>query len=142
MTDILGGSNNGHAGAVWKAKWADPEYGQIIASCGYDKQFIIWEETENKDNNSKKQWSKRYLNLCRDNVKDIKFAPRHLGLQLAVALENGNVIIYEAKDLNNLTSWTEIFDIKTNSTGCNCLSWNPAFDELPMIVVGCNDYQT
>jgi hypothetical protein len=61
---------------------------------------------------------------------------------LAVALHNGNVIIYEAKDLNNLTSWTEIFDIKINSTACTCLSWNPAFDEFPMIVVGCNDIAT
>lgn len=59
---------------------------------------------------------------------------------LAVAVANGSVYIYEAKDLNNLNSWTEIFEIKTNSTGCNCLSWNPAFDEPPMLVVGSSDF--
>ena len=48
----------GHAGAVWKVKWADPEFGQIIASCGYDKQVFIWEEVENIDS-GKKQWVKR-----------------------------------------------------------------------------------
>jgi hypothetical protein len=65
-----------------------------------------------------------------------------MGLILAVALANGSVFIYEAKDLINLTSWTEIFEIKANSTSCNCLSWNPAFDEPPMIVVGSNDFST
>lgn len=25
-----------HKGAIWKVAWADPEFGSIIASCGYD----------------------------------------------------------------------------------------------------------
>lgn len=45
MTDELGGTQ-GHTGAIWKVKWADPEFGQVIASCGYDKQVILWEENE------------------------------------------------------------------------------------------------
>ena len=48
---------------------------------------------------------------------------------LAVAVADGTVSIFEAKDLNNLSSWIEVYTIKTNSSGCNCLSWNPAFDE-------------
>ena len=52
MSAELGGST-GHSGAVWKVKWADPEFGSIIASSGYDKQVFIWEETENKDSNKK-----------------------------------------------------------------------------------------
>ena len=40
--------NEGHTGAVWRVAWADPEFGEngILASCGYDKQVIIWSETE------------------------------------------------------------------------------------------------
>jgi len=43
----LAGSE-GHTGAVWRVAWADPEFGpnSILASCGYDKQVIIWSETE------------------------------------------------------------------------------------------------
>ena len=40
--------NEGHSGAVWRVAWADPEFGEngILASCGYDKQIIIWGEIE------------------------------------------------------------------------------------------------
>lgn len=43
----------GHTGAVWRITWADPEYGEngILASCGYDKQVIIWSETETQKQN-------------------------------------------------------------------------------------------
>lgn len=63
-----------------------------------------------------------------------------MGLILAVAVSNGSVLIYEARDLQNLSTWTESHDIKTMSAGCNCISWNTAFDEFPMIVVGCHKY--
>ena len=56
---------------------------------------------------------------------------------IAVAVANGHIVVYEAKDITNLTIWTEVYDIKTNSLGCTCLDWNPAFDEPPMIIVGC-----
>ena len=59
---------------------------------------------------------------------------------LAVAVSNGLVLIYEARDALNLTTFTETCVINTMSPGCNCLSWNPAFDESPMIVVGCQKY--
>ena len=72
-------------------------------------------------------------------MQDIKFAPSHMGLIIAIGVANGIVYIYEAKDLSNLASWAEVYQIKTNSLGCNCISWNPAFDEPPMIVVGCSE---
>ena len=75
----------------------------------------------------------------KEAINDIKFAPRHWGLLIAVAISDGTVKIYAAKDLNNLTQWHETNEIRTNSFGCNCLSWNPAFDEPQMFIVGCND---
>lgn len=76
---------SGHNGVVWKVKWGNPEFGQIIASCAYDKQVFIWEETENKDTN-KKSWNKKYSQVLKENAQDIKFAPKHLGLILAIAV--------------------------------------------------------
>lgn len=34
----------GHTGPVWKVVWGHPEYGQILASCSFDRSVIIWEE--------------------------------------------------------------------------------------------------
>lgn len=33
-----------HTGAVWQVCWAHPKFGNIIASCSYDKRVIIWKE--------------------------------------------------------------------------------------------------
>eukprot|EP00761_Pharyngomonas_kirbyi_P013569 gb/GECH01013598.1/.p1 GENE.gb/GECH01013598.1/~~gb/GECH01013598.1/.p1 ORF type:complete len:509 (+),score=132.06 gb/GECH01013598.1/:1-1527(+) len=33
-----------HKGSVWRVAWAHPEYGQILASCSYDRSVVIWEE--------------------------------------------------------------------------------------------------
>jgi len=34
----------GHEGPVWQVAWAHPKYGNIIASCSYDRKVIIWRE--------------------------------------------------------------------------------------------------
>jgi WD40 repeat protein len=34
-----------HSGSVWQLDWAHPEFGQVLASCSYDRQVTIWEET-------------------------------------------------------------------------------------------------
>ena len=34
-----------HDGPVWQLAWAHPMYGNMIASCGYDRKVIIWKET-------------------------------------------------------------------------------------------------
>lgn len=93
--------NLGHPAAVLRVKWADPEFGNILASCSYDRQVFIWEEVESKDF-SKKSWTRRYNQIEKETIQDIKFAPRHWGLMLAVAVADGSVKIYAAKDLNNM----------------------------------------
>jgi nucleoporin SEH1 len=32
-----------HNGSIWKVEWANPEFGQIIASCSFDRTVMIWE---------------------------------------------------------------------------------------------------
>lgn len=31
-------------GSVWRITWAHPEYGQVIATCSFDRTIAIWEE--------------------------------------------------------------------------------------------------
>jgi hypothetical protein len=33
----LSASGRAHSGAVYRVAWAHPEFGQIVASCSYDK---------------------------------------------------------------------------------------------------------
>jgi nucleoporin SEH1 len=33
-----------HVGSIWKVVWAHPEFGQVIASCSFDKTICIWHE--------------------------------------------------------------------------------------------------
>ena len=37
-----------HSGAVWQVCWAHPKFGNIIASCSYDKRVMIWKEEQNR----------------------------------------------------------------------------------------------
>jgi nucleoporin SEH1 len=90
--------SEGHTGAVWRVTWADPEFGgenAILASCGYDKQVILWSETEtSRQSEQKKQFHKKTSFILKDSAQDIKFAPKHHGLMLAVAVANGQIKIY------------------------------------------------
>jgi len=29
---------------VWKVTWAHPEFGQVLASCSFDRTAAVWEE--------------------------------------------------------------------------------------------------
>jgi hypothetical protein len=74
----------------------------------------------------------------KEAVNDIKFAPRHWGLIIVIAVADGTINMHQATDLNNLTQWKEgLYKMKINKFGCNCLSWNHAFDEPQMFIVGC-----
>lgn len=33
-----------HHGSVWKVTWANPDFGQILATCSFDQTVSIWEE--------------------------------------------------------------------------------------------------
>ena len=33
-----------HSGSVWKVTWAHPEFGQVLATCSFDRTALIWEE--------------------------------------------------------------------------------------------------
>lgn len=112
-----------HNGPVWKLEWAHPEFGQVLASCSFDRTVCIWEEPQQQaaaaeptSNNATptttttttigSNWiQKSTLVDSTDNVVDIKFAPRHLGLKLATCSLDGHVRVYEAIDVMNLAHW-------------------------------------
>ncbi|OWZ23336.1 LOW QUALITY PROTEIN: Nucleoporin [Phytophthora megakarya] len=75
---------------------------------------------------------------ARDSVHDVKFAPRHLGLRLATASEDGFVRMYEEIDVINLSHWPLQEEFLADKGGVTCVSWNKSRFDVPKIVVGGN----
>eukprot|EP01130_Rhizamoeba_saxonica_P009652 TRINITY_DN3936_c0_g1_i1.p1 TRINITY_DN3936_c0_g1~~TRINITY_DN3936_c0_g1_i1.p1 ORF type:complete len:309 (-),score=71.24 TRINITY_DN3936_c0_g1_i1:1586-2512(-) len=125
-----------HDGPVYKVVWAHPEFGQIIASCSFDREVCIWEEIED---DGRREWKERIaLKDSTDSVLDIEFAPRHLGLKLSTCSMDGYVRIYNSIDMANLQQWplSGSFEVERYG-GVKCLSWNTSpFEDSAKIVVG------
>lgn len=139
-----------HSGSVWRVTWAHPEFGQVLATCSFDRTATIWEEVSaggdpghehggGSGSESSSSWVKRTsLVDSRTSVTDVKFAPKHLGLQLATCSSDGMVRIYEAPDVMNLSQWSPQLEINSKMS-CSCIGWNPSRAHLPMIAVGSDD---
>lgn len=66
------------SGSVWRVTWAHPEFGQVLATCSFDRTAAVWEKEAGQNH-----WLKRTsLVDSRTSVTDVKFAPKHRGLQL------------------------------------------------------------
>jgi len=137
----VGAEWKAHSGSIWKLAWAHPEFGQVIASCSFDRTVCIWEEGEDDDKGTPKKWIERArLVDSRESMVDIKFAPRHMGLKLATCSADGMVRIYEAIDVMNLAHWPLIEEFEAHRGGvANCISWNPSPFDRNMLVVGSSE---
>ncbi|XP_052816502.1 nucleoporin SEH1-like isoform X2 [Mya arenaria] len=130
-----------HSGSVWRVTWAHPEYGQVVATCSFDRTAAVWEEMvgENVVEGEHRSWIKRAsLVDSRTAVTDVKFAPKHLGLQLATCSADGIVRVYEAPDVMNLSQWSLQHEIPCKLR-CSCLSWNTSRRHPQMLAVGSDD---
>ena len=68
----------GHEGPVWQVAWAHPRFGNILASCSYDRRVFIWQEGGG-------QWSKIYEYTNHESsVNSVQWAPHDHGLVLAL----------------------------------------------------------
>ncbi|TRY99021.1 hypothetical protein DNTS_024571 [Danionella cerebrum] len=132
------------SGSVWRVTWAHPEFGQVLASCSFDRTAAVWEEIVGESNDKQRgqsHWIKRTTLVdSRTSVTDVKFAPKHMGLMLTTCSADGVVRIYEAPDVMNLSQWSLQHEISCKLS-CSCISWNPSSSRAhaPMIAVGSDD---
>ncbi|KPP74554.1 nucleoporin seh1-like [Scleropages formosus] len=121
-----------HSGSVWRVTWAHPEFGQVLASCSFDRTAAVWEEIVGESNDKQRgqsHWIKRTTLVdSRTSVTDVKFAPKHMGLMLTTCSADGVVRIYEAPDVMNLSQWSLQHEI-SSKLSCSCISWNPSSDD-------------
>ncbi|XP_066936669.1 nucleoporin SEH1-like [Clytia hemisphaerica] len=135
-----------HSGSVWKVTWAHPEFGQVIATCSFDRTAVVWEEQVGEISfplQSKSKWVQRASLVDSSNsVTDIKFAPKDLGLLLAMCYKDGVFRIYEATDVMNLSHWSVQHVVECKLASASCISWNPSRSIAPMLAVGSDDPST
>ncbi|VDN54887.1 unnamed protein product [Dracunculus medinensis] len=159
-TWIKSSSWKSHTGPIWKVIWAHPEFGQILATCSFDRSIIIWEETKllfakhsdfhisNTGIHSERKKGNKFWKRCcqlvdsRHNVTDIKFAPKHLGLMIATVSSQGILRVYEAPDVMNLSSWGLVHDFTALPCRCSALSWSTNRLSLPLIAVSSDDAES
>uniref|UniRef100_A0A674CKQ6 SEH1-like (S. cerevisiae) n=1 Tax=Salmo trutta TaxID=8032 RepID=A0A674CKQ6_SALTR len=118
-----------HSGSVWRVTWAHPEFGQVLASCSFDRTAAVWEEIVGESNDKQRghsHWIKRTTLVdSRTSVTDVKFAPKHMGLMLTTCSADGVMRIYEAPDVMNLSQWSLQQEISCKLS-CSCISWSPS----------------
>ncbi|XP_023244957.1 protein SEC13 homolog [Copidosoma floridanum] len=113
----------GHTGPVWQIAWAHPKFGNLLASCSYDRKVIIWKEFDD--------WVKIHEHMCHDSsVNAVAWAPHELGLILACGSADGSISILT----NSGDSWDTQKIQNAHTIGCNAVSWctaiEPAFDPV------------
>ncbi|VDP74272.1 unnamed protein product [Schistosoma mattheei] len=101
-----------HQGPVWSLSWSHPMYGSLLASCGYDRKVIIWQEINGR-------WGKVFeyaehassaLSLVLQShppfvfyllVNCVCWAPHSYGLMLACASSDGTISILISDETNS-----------------------------------------
>lgn len=141
------GDWKGHHGSVWRLSWAHPEFGQLLASASYDRNVHVWAAPQPKGQAIAGQtpaavaWEdKANLVDSRDAVRDVAFAPRHLGLKLALCSIDGYVRVYQCEDLVKLNYWPLTDEFEACSQGCSSVAWCPSrtYPDVPALAIGGN----
>jgi protein transport protein SEC13 len=108
----------GHEGPVWQVAWAHPKFGNVLASCSYDRHVRVWKEV------APGQWATIYKYVGHtQSVNSITWSPPEHGLCLACASSDGTVSVLTR---NADDTWAE-YKFQAHKTGCNAVSWAPAF---------------
>jgi nucleoporin SEH1 len=141
-----------HGGAVWKVRWAHPEFGQVIATCSFDNNIHIFEETTTDSSDqsartgvhvgrteSNNKWRRRATLSGAANITDIQFAPHYLGLILAACTSTGRLVVYEAEDVMELENWNSLVDVEIVPFRLSSISWSTHRFRTPLIALSSDD---
>ena len=106
-----------HDHSVWQVTWSHPRFGNLLASCGFDKKVMIWKEI------SQNIWDKIFeYTEHKNSVNSISFAPAEYGLILLCGSSDGYISIHEYKNEQWFSRKQE-----AHSLGVNSVSWGPSF---------------
>merc|ERR1711881_41952 len=124
LFDVRNGQNReiakmtDHTGQIWQLAWAHPFFGQVLASCSYDGECIIYkknEQTQKRDIFHRKKYSRALNSVC--------WAPPEFGLRLAIASSEEDIIILTYNNDNK--DWDQTKVPAAHSMGVKAVSWAP-----------------
>lgn len=123
-THTLVADLKGHQGPVWQISWAHPKFGNLLASCSYDRRVIIWKEAG--------EWVKFYEYSNHDSsVNSVAWAPHQFGLILACGSLDGTISILTYIPETN--TWESKRIMGAHTSGCNAVSWYPAATNITVL---------
>jgi protein transport protein SEC13 len=113
---------------VSQLAWSHPKFGNLIASCGFDRKVCIWKEI------SGNKWDKLYEYTEHSNcVNCVSFCPYDYGVILIAGSTDGNISIHEYKSkcilLKLDDNWTSAVVSNAHNFGVNCLCFASYNDE-------------
>jgi protein transport protein SEC13 len=86
--NVLRATLVGHEGPVFMVAWAHPRFGNVIASCSYDRRVIIWKES------TPNQWKPVHIvEIHQASVNGLAWAPQQFGAVIAAASSDGSVSV-------------------------------------------------
>lgn len=118
-----------HEGPVWQVSWAHPQFGSLLASCGFDRRVIVQAE------HAPGQWTPLLsFEQHSSSVNGIAWAPSSFGLKLACASSDGRVSIVSHGE-GDVWSVAMLDDC---SQGVNAVSWAPPSVGRMVATAGCD----
>ncbi|XP_055906637.1 protein SEC13 homolog [Eupeodes corollae] len=111
----------GHRGPVWEVSWAHPKFGNVLASCSYDRKVIVWKKTGSA-------WRKSYEYSSESSINSISWAPHEYGMVLACASSDGSISFLNFNPEHG--SWDSEKIPNAHAIGCNSVSWYPSFASM------------
>lgn len=114
---VLVAELEGHRGPVWEVSWAHPKFGNVLASCSYDRKVIFWKKAGST-------WLKSYEYNSESSVNSISWAPHEFGMILACASSDGSISFLTFNTEHN--TWDSEKIPNAHAIGCNSISWCPS----------------
>ena len=131
-----------HKATIYRLSWAHPEFGQVLASCSYDRTVCVFEEHERRKTDGEVVTSlEKQSSLVdfKDAVYDVQFAPHHLGLMLAACTATGQVVVYDSGGAMTLAQAKCETLQAENTSASTCLSWSAHRFDRVMLAEGSAD---
>lgn len=131
-----------HDGPITKVKWANPNYGSMIATASQDQTIIIWLERKimNKTGNQERKWEKKsVITESKGTISDIKFFSYYDKLSISVATSEGAVKLYKPNNYTDFGEWTCYHDKKFTENGINTITWCKNKFLPPSFSISCKE---
>ncbi|KAG8235001.1 hypothetical protein J437_LFUL013881 [Ladona fulva] len=114
----------GHDGPVWQVAWSHQSFGNLLASCSYDRKgadsgIHLRVDPSNRAGHAQK-WS---VGRSKDpSVNSIRWAPHEFGLILACGSSDGAISLLTHSGGVN---WDVKKIVNAHTIGCNAVTWCP-----------------